>query len=174
MKTDELQHVHTQLIWWPSFNLNQLTDEYWPAVVSVIAALHPTYLLSVDIWILLRGGFFYFVLPHVMISVMDFFSFLSPLFFFLFRCCVCRYPPFLHLCAGCKTAVELRWEVRELQRHQGEQAICVCVCFCWCVVLLSGLPLCNLKLACSHILAHHVVSDVSFLWQTTVQPELCR
>lgn len=56
------------------------------------------------------------------------FLYVSLLFPFVSFCfyCVCLFP-LLHLCAGCKTAVELRWEVRELQKHQGEQVIYVCV-----------------------------------------------
>ena len=126
---------------------------------SLFSILHPCCLWTLQ-WF--SWDFFYIVLSCFMILVMDF-SFLSPFLFYLFllfscRSCVCRCPPPLHLRAGCKTAVELRWEVRGLQRHQGEQAICarvciyvcVCVCVCvflyWCVVLLSGLTVCSIKL----------------------------
>lgn len=122
------QHMFTQLIRWYTQNFNQLGDEYWPAVVSVITALHPTSLLSVDIIMIFLG---FLLLCSILCH--DFchgFFFMSPFLFylFIFCCyCVCLFP-LLHLCAGCKTAVELRWEVRELQKHQGEQVIYVCVC----------------------------------------------
>lgn len=54
------------------------------------------------------------------------FSFISPISLFC-SCCVCYLLPLLpRSCAGCKDAVELKWESRKLQRRQGEQAICVC------------------------------------------------
>lgn len=72
-------------------------------MVSVIAALHPTPLLSMDIKMIF--DFFYFIL--VMMSVMDFF-FSSVSFFFVVIVFVGSFPRPSPPCAGCKTAVELR------------------------------------------------------------------
>lgn len=170
MKTDELRHVHTQLIWWSPFNLNQLTDEYWPAVVSVITALHPTYLLSVDILIFFFEGGGSFTLFFLMSWFLSWIFFSFCLLFFSCRCYrVRRLPPHPHPPPPSSISVQaakLQWSLDEkLGSSRGTRVsrpfLCVCVCFCWCVVLLSGLTLCDPKLPCDHILAYHLISDVS-------------
>lgn len=91
------------------------------------------------------------ILPCDLIQIYPVLCFLSCIFLFVsFHFFVCGWswlsPPPSPPCAGCKTAVEFRWEVRELRRHQGE-AIFVCVCVCvYVLALLSGLIACDINL----------------------------
>lgn len=113
---------------------------------SLLSILHPCCLWT------LQWFFFYISLLvswfQSWIFLFVSFPFLSVSFFLLLFLLCLSTPLLLHLCAGCKTAMELRWEGRELQWHQGEQAICAffCMSLCWCVALLSGLTLCSNKL----------------------------
>lgn len=118
--------------------------KWWiPTCCDISHLCSPSYIPAVSVTVI----FFWDFLSHRFILFHDFshgFFFLSPFLFYLFLfccCCVCRPPlpsRLLRPCAGCKTAVELRWESRELQRHQGEQAICAFVCgyMCMCVLML--------------------------------------
>lgn len=139
MKTNELQHVHAQFDLMIPFYLEPA--DWW--ILTCCGISHhcsPSYIPAVcGHSNFFDGGGVSFTLFFLMAWFLSWIFFLFVSSFFSCRCyCVCRYPSFLHLCAGCKTAVELRWEVRELQRHQGEQAICACVCACVFLLLCSA------------------------------------